>query len=50
MNDDCPDEHLILDWLEGALAPAESSALDDHLDRCPLCLRLISELGRAMAP
>ena len=30
--------HLLRDFLEGEMAPEESSALEDHLSACPPCL------------
>jgi len=32
---------LLLDYLEGRLAPPEKAALDDHFAACPPCLEFV---------
>lgn len=33
---------MVLELLEGALSPAARRALDEHLQRCPPCERLVA--------
>lgn len=43
-----PTEERIHTWLEGRLAPAEASALEDHCARCPRCSTVRRELVAVM--
>ncbi len=40
----CPDDNAINGWLEGALAPAELSAIASHVGTCQRCQALLAEL------
>ena len=42
----CLDENDLLAWPEDAARPELSGAMDDHLDACPSCRRLVTEWVR----
>jgi serine/threonine-protein kinase len=42
---DCPDLTNISKFLQGDLAPQEAAMLEEHLDKCPTCRRLLAELA-----
>ncbi|WNG51958.1 tetratricopeptide repeat protein [Archangium minus] len=44
---ECPEEHLLLDFMAGTLSAPGTDRLHAHLDRCALCQRLVGELARA---
>ncbi|MGE0872775.1 MAG: zf-HC2 domain-containing protein [Kofleriaceae bacterium] len=44
--DPCPDENALGMLAEGAIADADRTAVERHLDSCPYCTRLVCELGR----
>ena len=51
----CPAEHTVLGFLSGELPAGEVVRVDDHLDACPPCRRLVLWLARnspslAMSP
>src|SRR5215510_11318795 len=45
----CPDEDTFARFVEGLLLPADSAALERHLDTCPRCADLAAEFGRSFA-
>lgn len=46
MFDDCPDENVLTQIVEGRLAGAELHRLHAHIDGCRACAELLVELGR----
>ncbi|MEL6178885.1 MAG: protein kinase [Myxococcota bacterium] len=42
---ECPDEHLLMEMLQGMLSDTERDAFDAHLDTCPACTRLVADLA-----
>jgi len=44
----CPDENSILGFVERRLAPEQAAELESHLDLCPACRRLVSELAMSL--
>lgn len=40
----CPDDSLVLAFIERQLGPQEREAIDEHLDRCEECRRLVARL------
>jgi serine/threonine protein kinase len=43
----CLGDDTLLAYIEGALSAAERAAAEAHLDRCPACRRLLSDLAVA---
>ena len=46
----CPNEDVFASLIDGSLSDAQRSALHDHVDQCPSCAQLLSELGLQMTP
>jgi anti-sigma factor RsiW len=40
---------LLLDYIDGELAPADRCDVEEHLDRCPACRQTVSSLERSLA-
>lgn len=45
----CPDDDTYARFLQGLLPADEQRQLEAHLDGCPACMELLTELGRAYA-
>src|SRR5262245_52408870 len=41
----CPDEHELLDLIEGRMAVEPATDLQRHLDECPSCTELVASFG-----
>ncbi len=48
--DNCPDDHTLLDMVEGRLDRVRSGEVEEHVSRCPECRRLLSALARSVTP
>ncbi|MGN6111375.1 MAG: serine/threonine-protein kinase, partial [Kofleriaceae bacterium] len=46
----CPDENIVLDFVEGRLAAGALAETDAHLASCEDCRRVVSALARGSAP
>ncbi|MBX7080096.1 MAG: tetratricopeptide repeat protein [Nannocystaceae bacterium] len=46
----CPDENDITAFARGELAPREHAAIEAHLDGCPACASVVTELARLFGP
>ena len=46
----CLDDEMVLGLVDGRLAATVLAAVDDHLDACPTCRDVISQLSRARSP
>jgi hypothetical protein len=46
----CPDENLVIDFIQGLLPPESTCRVEEHVDRCSQCRRLLAELARWTAP
>lgn len=44
----CLTEDDLVHLLAGSIGTAHADAVDEHIDRCPECLRLVSEMARAL--
>ncbi|MCA9650612.1 MAG: tetratricopeptide repeat protein [Myxococcales bacterium] len=45
----CPDENLLGELARGDLTPKERTELEAHLDQCPACAQVVSELTKIFA-
>lgn len=45
---DCPDEHLVAAYVDGALDPPARQALETHLADCDCCLATVGVLSREL--
>src|SRR5580693_1667081 len=45
----CPSDAALVELVEGSLDEPAVSAIEEHLDRCPTCRRVVAELGRSSA-
>ncbi len=43
---ECIDANVALDFVEGLCTPEQVKAIERHVDGCPLCRQLLSELAR----
>ncbi|RKH28110.1 serine/threonine protein kinase, partial [Corallococcus sicarius] len=46
----CLDEPTFMDLLLGTLPPARAAVVDEHLDTCPSCRRMVSEALKVQPP
>jgi DNA polymerase III delta prime subunit len=46
----CPDDNQLASFLEGGLAPDEAARVEEHLERCGRCRRLVSLLAPSVSP
>ncbi len=44
----CPDENTLAGYLQGLLPPSDVREVERHLDTCPTCREVMSELGRVV--
>src|SRR6266852_9748793 len=45
----CPDENELLLWIQGLLSPQERNQLEQHIDQCEECRRVVAQLIRVTA-
>ncbi|MHC4621094.1 MAG: anti-sigma factor family protein [Planctomycetota bacterium] len=43
----CPDENRLVEYIEGILMSPVASSVEAHLDTCPTCREILSDLIRA---
>jgi serine/threonine-protein kinase len=46
LDEECPDENVLADYVDQRTSDVTRSALEAHLDRCPRCLALTCDLAR----
>lgn len=46
----CPSENTLVELLEGQLSPSERERMEQHLDDCPDCRRVVAESVRVLTP